>query len=419
MQVVEARANPSNDIWALLRLTWRIAETFNLEHEESSQVQSGSISELQTSLWSSLYVLESLRCEIYGLSPYNQVTLPDEQYAHLVGDIERSLSHLVTSLQVSSGCRAFLKINYDFARIRTEILKKSSEPNGGSPSPQDRMDYLFKLVIQKEASLQEGHLNNLNPDQPFDWLLISYTRLMAAKSRLLIYYSCDISPKRRVSWSVKDDAFALALEILEAAQTLKTDQRIASWSWLFRPQIEWQALLYTIKVIRHCVNPVQAKRAWSLLDQSSKDEALCSAFWQPLHDLVLKVLQNRPVELSHYPKSAAELYSDTSILPTRVIEAIDDTLWTDNTVEWITSIDSPTFAFSPADSGPISSRMSPVIQTPSVERTYSAAANKFDVKVHQDSSAWRDIDTELNPEVFTLDPAFHAILGSDNIVDMC
>lgn len=77
------------------------------------------------------------------------------------------------------------------------------------------------------------------------------------------------------------------------------------------------------------------------------------------------------------------------------------------------------FAVSPLDSGLVSSRMSPVFQLPSFEQAYSAEANNLDLMIHQDLSALRDVDAERDAELFfTLDPAFHAILESHDIVEM-
>lgn len=186
----------------------------------------------------------------------------------------------------------FNQIHFEFVKLREMILENPTVYDDSNMSPSDQIEWLKKLVEQKQNTLEQKYLSRLDTLRPFDLMISLFTKMMLAKTRLLIYYTCMVFEDHHMSFSTKDEVFALSVEVLQTAYTLKTDPRSQPWSWLLKGYIEWQALSCVIKAMNQCSDPLQIDRARVVLDRASQDQSFQHPFWQPLLRLVCQVHKN-------------------------------------------------------------------------------------------------------------------------------
>lgn len=152
-----------------------------------------------------------------------------------------------------------------------------------------------QMIDEHRDGMEQQYLSHCNTGIPLDFITAGTARLMFAKIKLAV---CKPRADRSRESPLRANYQKVCQEVLEQAYTLRQYTKGIRWFWLFRMDVEWDALAYLLLDI--CIMPSgeTARAAWTLVEKihgcwKDDPEVFRDKRWARIEDLRSEALVAR------------------------------------------------------------------------------------------------------------------------------
>lgn len=186
----------------------------------------------------------------------------------------------------------------------------------------DQQNHLIDEIYQTFERYMSPY--SQDPGSIIYWVFESITRLVMAKTRMLLYLPVLFtSTNNQLSDEIRTRLLVSGIEIAEYNHALNAEHRARQWRWVFQTYTHWYAIVYLmIELSRRSWSPT-IERAWAALhsswlipSQSHLEKDL--RIWVPLRKLMATGRRHRQTELARLrqdPEAARRLEVEDMQLP--------------------------------------------------------------------------------------------------------
>jgi hypothetical protein len=158
------------------------------------------------------------------------------------------------------------------------------------------------LVTNLGKDLHREYLDHFNLDIPIHWVSATIVRLQLSKSWLAAHFQSSTDPHGTIS-SHDDRVFEMAVEIVQFAYLLQTNEATSQWSWLCQSYKEWHVVAFILSEL--CLRPLNpdTDHAWDIVSKMYE-------IWQrgiPHTDAVLQKPLDRLMQRTAASREAKKL----------------------------------------------------------------------------------------------------------------
>ncbi|KAI0555109.1 fungal-specific transcription factor domain-containing protein [Xylaria curta] len=278
-------------VWSLIALTSHIARSMGFHRDGTAFHLSPFETEMRRRIWYHILLLDHRSTEYHGYEPPLAVkTAFDTRWPLNVNDSDLSSDMAEPPLEREGATEMTL------THVRCHALKISQKIKGAS-----RLPYQARLQIMDEHDKWvEKFVERCDPAQPIHSLLKEICYISAGRVRAFIVYnemrkrkgeaktpgSSSGSEGRPAHGSsevgsdeeaLRNQAFTLAVAILERTYKIMRDTRLDHWAWHSHTYVQWQTVALVLSEI--CIRPPspECDRAWELTS-AVYDRWLCVKF---------------------------------------------------------------------------------------------------------------------------------------------
>ncbi|KAL4861279.1 hypothetical protein BDV12DRAFT_208165 [Aspergillus spectabilis] len=269
----------SRTIWSLTALIFHIAQAMGLHRDGATFSLPPLETELRRRLWWYICLLDNRSSEYHGCQPIVQdestfdTRMPlNVNDNDLTADMrapppERdSTTEMTFCLIRCQAMRVMWKIGYTPASMPNALRHSPNHPAGnGFTSLADRE----ALAQGLQARLETQYLRHYDPADPFQHVAVAVTRLIIARTWLVVYYPQDqmdgaaagILPTHH-----NDRLFDLSLQVLGLSSALLGNKDIQQWSWHYQTHFQWHATVFVLSEICRRPPSPECDRAWEYVN---------------------------------------------------------------------------------------------------------------------------------------------------------
>jgi hypothetical protein len=249
-------------VWAESAVVIRVAQAQGIHRDGKNFALPPFETEMRRRLWWHICLLDVLSSRDQGVDTQIRPEIFDTQFPANVDDDDLAL-HMPDPPKPKSGFTDSTLCIMN-SQIMTRLYWQCDSMNGNSKmSIQDRET----LVTNVGKDLQEEYLDHFNLDIPIHWASATIIRLQLSKSWLSAHFkSPTANPSERKS-SHGDSVFEMAVEIVQFAYLLQTNEATSQWSWLSQSYKEWHVVAFILSEL--CVRPLNpdTDHAWDVVSK--------------------------------------------------------------------------------------------------------------------------------------------------------
>ncbi|KAH7156723.1 fungal-specific transcription factor domain-containing protein [Dactylonectria macrodidyma] len=284
-------------VWMMTGLAIRMAQAIGL-HRDGSHFENLSPYEVQMRrrVWWSICMLDIRASEDQGTD-----------YTIASGSFDTKLPLNIDDANITPNtkempaehqgitCMSIALVSYEMCEVTRQMMAPGAKPS---------LEEQSRLLNSLYEKLENGYLQYSTETWSIASLvMITCTRLVIAKLRLLIYLPVLFSPpSERFSDELRNRLLVAALEVAEYNHALNAEPEHRHWRWIYQTYTHWYAIVFLlIEVSRRPWSPI-VERAWVALHSSWLIPAQPNAAknlrtWVPLRKLMSKARKHRKVEL--------------------------------------------------------------------------------------------------------------------------
>ncbi|KAH7122168.1 fungal-specific transcription factor domain-containing protein [Dactylonectria estremocensis] len=192
-------------------------------------------------------------------------------------------------------CMSIALVSFEMCETIRQMMAPGAKPT---------LEEQSRLLNSLYAKLENGYLQySAETWSVASLVMITCTRLVIAKLRLLIYLPVLFSPpSEHFSDDLRNQLLVAALEVAEYNHALNAERDHRHWRWIYQTYTHWYAIVFLlIEVSRRPWSPI-VERAWVALHSSWLIPAQPNAAknlrtWVPLRKLMSKARKHRKTEL--------------------------------------------------------------------------------------------------------------------------
>ncbi|CAG8143197.1 unnamed protein product [Penicillium salamii] len=141
--------------------------------------------------------------------------------------------------------------------MMTEILWSEKLGESSNQSTQDRASRITALGKR----IHEQYLNHFNLEIPIHWVFATIIRLQLSQAWLAAHFHSG----QDQSFQHNDSVFETAVEIVQFAYLLQTNEATTQWSWLCKSYKEWHVVAFILSEL--CSRPLspETDHAWDVV----------------------------------------------------------------------------------------------------------------------------------------------------------
>ncbi|KAJ5137205.1 hypothetical protein N7526_003438 [Penicillium atrosanguineum] len=149
----------------------------------------------------------------------------------------------------------------------------STQPLNSVASLQDRRD----LIKSVGATLHERYLDHFNLGIPIHWVFATIVRLYLSKAWVSEHKQLPSSGLHGPRSEYQSSVFRTAVELVEFAYFLQTNDVTTQWGWLCRSYKQKEVIAYILDEISTRPNDPETNRAWEVVTKTTSLWMQCSS----------------------------------------------------------------------------------------------------------------------------------------------
>ncbi|KAB8071469.1 fungal-specific transcription factor domain-containing protein [Aspergillus leporis] len=301
----------SRTVWSLTALVFHIAQAMGLHRDGATFGLRPLETELRRRLWWHICLLDNRSSEYHGCQPIVQdESTFDTRMPLNVNDNDLTAdmrdppperdgaTEMTFCLIRCQAMRVMWKIGYIPASM-PNTLGHNHPAENGLTSLADRE----ALAQGLQTRLETQYLRHYAPADPFHHVAVTVTRLIIARTWLVVYY-----PQGQTDGGAgiasphhNDRLFDLSIQVLELSSALLGNKDIQQWSWHYQTHFQWHATVFVLSEICRRPPSPECDRAWeyvnAVYDQwNMKESEKRGALWRPIKRLMAKARYVREIQ---------------------------------------------------------------------------------------------------------------------------
>ncbi|KAJ5770702.1 uncharacterized protein N7511_002753 [Penicillium nucicola] len=247
-------------VWAESAVVIRVAQAQGIHRDGKNFSLPPFETEIRRRLWWHICLLDMLSSGDQGVDTQIRPEMFDTQFPANIDDDDLILN-MPNSPKSKSGFT-----DSTLCIMNSQIMTRLYWQFHGTSkmSTQDRET----LVTNLGKDLHKKYLDHFNLDIPIHWASATIVRLQLSKSWLAVHFMSSPSPNSPGTIPSHDDrVFEMAVEIVQFAYLLQTNEATLQWSWLCQSYKEWHVVAFILSEL--CLRPLNAEtdHAWDIVSK--------------------------------------------------------------------------------------------------------------------------------------------------------
>ncbi|RMZ78316.1 hypothetical protein DV737_g3935, partial [Chaetothyriales sp. CBS 132003] len=281
-------------VWALGGMAVHLAQVLGIHRDGTHFGLTPFDTEMRRRLWWHISILDSRAAEDHGTDPTFNEQFYDTRLPLNVND-EDIYPEMKVAPKEREGTTEMT-----FCLIRFELVvfnRRLNPTQPGASGGEQTLEEKENMIDACHRRIEDKYLRHCDMSKPIFWVSATVARLILAKMWLMVHHPRSISTtaQGRVLLSeTKDRLFIRAVEVIEFAYILQTNENTAKWGWLFQTYMQWQSVAFVLAEI--CERPPgpDVERAWHAVECvcdpkfSDNPRTAKGLLWKPIRHLMIK-----------------------------------------------------------------------------------------------------------------------------------
>lgn len=252
-------------VWTMTAAIYRMAQGLGLHRDGSAFQLNPFETEMRRRLWWHIYLLDWRTAEYHAIGSQIKECSYDTRLPLNINDSDLSPD----STEPPEERTEFTEMT--FCLVRCEMTVAHCRlPDIASAKGHVKLsleEHLYELA-KARVQLQKKYLRYCDVSVPLQWVTATVVRLVFARLWLVAHFSRWMSKEIALSSSMREQLFLTAIEVVEFAYLLETEDRTVKWSWFFEAYLQWHAAAFILAELcdRQC-SP-ETNRAWNTVEMS-------------------------------------------------------------------------------------------------------------------------------------------------------
>lgn len=259
------RSTDTQFVWTMTATIYRVAQGLGLHRDGSKLGLSPFETEMRRRIWWHIYLLDSQSSEHLATIPLIHEGTYDTKFPLNINDDEISPNSTESPKgQTDFTETTFLLIQCEMTASCRQSTQKLKTKSGGCV---ESVEEYSNILDELNSLIESRYLKFYDIQIPIQWAAATMARLSLARSWLVTHLCLLKSGSIGTElWHQKREVlFLTAIESVEFAHILETNEHTTHWSWIFEKCQQWQALAFILSEL--CVrsaSPV-CDRAWAVV----------------------------------------------------------------------------------------------------------------------------------------------------------
>lgn len=252
-------------VWTMTATIYRVAQGLGLHRDGSKLGLSPFETEMRRRIWWHIYLLDSQSSEHLATIPLIHEGTYDTQFPLNINDDDISPdSNEPLKGQTGFTETTFLLIQCEMTASSRRFTKKLKTKAGGC---YESVEEFSRILDELNSLIETRYLKFYDIQVPIQWAAATMARLSLARSWLVSHLCLLKSGSVGAElWRQKREVlFLTAIEAVEFAHILETNEHTTRWAWIFEKCQQWQAFAFILSEL--CVRPASpvCDRAWNVV----------------------------------------------------------------------------------------------------------------------------------------------------------
>lgn len=249
-------------VWFESAVVIRLAQSQGIHRDGKKIGLSPFDTEIRRRLWWHICILDMLCSEDQGIDMQIRPGTFDAQFPVNVDRDELEPLMLELPPERNGFTDIALCITTSFMIKEVHLSPQLLDP---VTSLEDREDHIKSVG----KTLHERYLNHFNLGIPAHWVLATITRLHLSKSWVTLHSQFSSSNSGEQKSQYVDSVFLTAIELVEFAYFLQTNDVTAQWSWLCRSYKQKDTISYILDELSYRLPSPETYRAWEVVTKTT------------------------------------------------------------------------------------------------------------------------------------------------------
>ncbi|GAD99309.1 C6 transcription factor, putative [Paecilomyces variotii No. 5] len=255
----------SEFVWTMTAAMCRIAQGLGLHRDGSAFQLSPFDTEMRRRLWWHIYLLDWRTAEYHAIGNQIQECSYDTKLPLNINDSDISPE----STEPPEERAEFTEMTFCLVRCEMTVahcrLPDIASAKGRAELSLE--EHLYELA-KTRLQLQKKYLRYCEVSVPIQWVTATVVRLVFARLWLIAHFSRWMSKEISLCSPVREQMFLTAIEVVEFAYLLETEDKTIKWSWFFEAYLQWHAAAFILAEL--CDRPCspESNRAWNIVEMS-------------------------------------------------------------------------------------------------------------------------------------------------------
>lgn len=249
-------------VWAESAVVIRLAQSQGIHRDGKKIGLSPFDTEIRRRLWWHICILDMLCSEDQGIDMQIRPGTFDTQFPVNVDGDELEPPMLELPPERYGFTDIALCITTSFMIKEVHLSPQLLDAVTSLKDREDRIKFVGK-------TLHEQYLNHFNLGIPVHWVLATITRLHLSKSWVTLHSQLSSSDSGEQQSQYMDSVFLTALELVEFAYFLQTNDVTAQWSWLCRSYKQKDTISYILDELSYRLPSPETDRAWEVVTKTT------------------------------------------------------------------------------------------------------------------------------------------------------
>ncbi|RMZ78346.1 hypothetical protein DV738_g3862, partial [Chaetothyriales sp. CBS 135597] len=281
-------------VWALGGMAVHLAQVLGIHRDGTHFGLTPFDTEMRRRLWWHISILDNRGAEDHGTDPTFNEEFYDTRLPLNIND-EDIYPGIPEAPKEREGTTEMT-----FCLIRFDLIVFNRRLNLNHPGPgsgEQTLEEKEKMIAVCNRRIEDKYLRHCDMSKPIFWAAATVARLILAKMWLLVYHPRAIAMAQQglvLPSETRNRLFITAVEVIEFAYILQTNENTAKWGWLFRTYMQWQSVAFVLAEI--CQRPPgpEVERAWRAVECvydpifSENTRSVKGLLWKPIRHLMIK-----------------------------------------------------------------------------------------------------------------------------------
>ena len=300
------RTDDSRYVWIMTGVLIRLALVQGINRDGTNFKVKPLTTELRRRLWWQIVTLDVKASDDQGSDPTIMEQTYDTRHPLNINDEDISPS-MDNPPKEREGPT---EMTFDLMRyaVSTTMRRLTYAPPGPGPcKPKEAslgLSEREKMIDDLHQLMQQKFLKGCNiENDPLHWVIATVAKIITSRMWLMVHYRPHRSNDKAGSSESEDRFFKTALEMLQLARRMETDERTKKWAWMFKTYTQWHALGLVVSELCVRTSGPDVEAAWTTIDDviENWDGFITGThrgmMFKPLRNLISRARKERAKEL--------------------------------------------------------------------------------------------------------------------------